>query len=329
MANIVNLLTNSQKEIVEKVIVALKNSGVAIVPTDTVYGLVCDGENDCAKENVYLLKNRPESKPLIGFIRDIEIAKNIAYIPDGFLSFISNRWPGRHTFIFQSKIESSYIVGNDKTIALRIPDYPLINNLCDSFSILASTSANISFSKSACCIEKIDAELLEKVAIVVDGGEILGRESAIWDMTEGIPQLIRGRVLFVCSGNSCRSPMAQALLKNVIGDKKIEVLSAGTDTNFSGRASKATIDVLRETGISIENFVSTLLTEHLVECADLIFVMEEKHRERVLEIMPQAMDKIFVLNVPDPAGGDIFQYREIRDIIKERIEREVLTRIKI
>ncbi|MGC9065732.1 MAG: L-threonylcarbamoyladenylate synthase [Candidatus Ratteibacteria bacterium] len=329
MANIVNLLANSQKEIVVKVIAALKNSGVAIVPTDTVYGLICDGENDSAKENVYLLKNRPESKPLIGFIRDIEIARNVAYIPEHSLSFISHRWPGRHTFIFQSRIESSYIVGKDKTIALRIPDYPFINNLCNSFSMLASTSANISFSKSACCIEEIDSELIEKVTIVVDGGKITGRESTIWDMTEDIPRLIRGRILFVCSGNSCRSPMAQALLKSVIGDKKIEVLSAGTEINFSGRASRVTIDVMKETGVNIEDFVATLLTEHLVKYADLIFVMEEKHRERVLKMAPQAVDKIFVLNVPDPAGGDIFQYREIRDIIKERIKKEVLTRIKI
>jgi len=71
------------------------------------------------------------------------------------------------------------------------------------------------------------------------------------------------------------------------------------------------------------------LNERIIEDADLIFVMEEKHREKVLQRKPEALDKIFILNVPDPAGGNIFQYREIRDIIRERIKKEVLTRMKI
>ncbi|HXK45660.1 MAG TPA: L-threonylcarbamoyladenylate synthase, partial [bacterium] len=149
MAHIVNLMENSQEVVLEKVMMALKNSNVAIVPTDTVYGIVCDGKNDFAKENLYILKNRPESKPLIGFTKDMEMAKKVAHISENFLPFITKRWPGRNTFIFQSKIESNHIVGKDKTIALRIPDYSFINNLCDSFPMLASTSANVSFSKSA------------------------------------------------------------------------------------------------------------------------------------------------------------------------------------
>ncbi|MCX7704942.1 MAG: hypothetical protein N2115_01620 [bacterium] len=139
---------------------------------------------------------------------------------------------------------------------------------------------------------------------------------------------MRGKVLFVCSGNSCRSPMAQAIFQKFV-DRRITVVSAGTETNFSGSISREAVEVLREDGIDIENFVSSVIKKEIIEFSDLIFVMEEKHRKMVLELFPNASDRTFVLNIPDPAGGNIYEYRRIRDIIKEKIHDCVLTRIKI
>lgn len=328
MGTIVSLNSENEKSILEKTIEILKKSGVAIVPTDTVYGIVCDGENDCAKNNIYKIKNRPDSKPLIGFVKSIGQAESLAFIPEKFLPFISNRWPGRHTFIFKTKISSSYVVSEEKTIALRIPDFRFINLLCESFLFLASTSANISSKGSVSSVRKLPEEITNLVSIIIDGGEICGKESAIWDMTQNIPKLLRGRILFVCSGNSCRSPMAQAILQNIL-KIPINVISAGIETNFSGCMSQQAIEVLEETGIKVENFVPRSLTKEIVDFSDLVFVMEEKHKERVLKYSPKAYDKTFVLNIPDPAGMDIFQYRRTRDIIKQRISEIVLTRIKI
>jgi len=328
MAEIFKLTLDSEKEILTKTVACLKNSGIAIIPTDTVYGLVCDGENEKAKQGIYLIKGRDYSKPLIGFVRDIEKAKNVAIIPERFFPFISNRWPGRHTFVFKSKVEIPFIVSREKTIGLRIPDFDFVRNLCLHFSMIASTSANISQTKSAFRLHEIDRTIIENVSIVVEGFNLSGKESAIWDMTEDIPKLIRGRILFVCSGNSCRSPMAQAITEKMIGNLRIEISSAGTDTSFYNRASQETIEVLKEVGIDITHFVSSSVTEQMLAFSDLIFVMEEKHKERILQLFPQAYDKTFVLNVPDPAGGNIFHYREIRDIITDRIKNFVLTRIK-
>lgn len=327
MVKIFKLNPESENELVIETVNILKNAGIAIVPTDTVYGLICDGENEIAKENIYRVKGRPESKPLIGFIRNIEQAKKLAFIPNEFLPFILKRWPGRNTFIFKSKIESSYVVTEEKTIGLRIPDCKFVNLLCENFKFLASTSANISSEGSVSNIEQMVPAIINAVSIVIDGGKIFGLESAIWDITQDIPKLIRGRVLFVCSGNSCRSPIAQAILQHITG-RQITVVSAGTHGNALNTISQEAAEVLGEIGIKVENFVSATITRETVELSDLIFVMEEKHKERILELFPNVSDKVFVLNVPDPAGGNIYQYRQIRDIIKERIRDIVLTRIK-
>ncbi|MCM8788952.1 MAG: L-threonylcarbamoyladenylate synthase [Candidatus Omnitrophica bacterium] len=328
MTTILRLNLNSEKEILEKTADILKKSGIAIVPTDTVYGLVCDGDSESAKKNIYIIKKRVETKPLIAFVRSIEQAEKIAFISKLSLPFILNRWPGRNTFVFRAKIESRYIVARDHTVGLRIPAHGFINRLCDSFTFLASTSANISSYGSACCVEQIDSSIVDRVSITVDGGKVTGRESAIWDMTQDTPKLIRGRVLFVCSGNSCRSPMAQAILQKFVKGS-IVVISAGIEPDFYGSASRESIEAMKEVGIDVQKFVSKSLTREMVEFSDLVFVMEEKHRERVLQLFPQAYDRVFVLNVQDPAGGDIFKYRQIRDIIKQRIITDVLTRIKI
>ncbi|MCM8825841.1 MAG: L-threonylcarbamoyladenylate synthase, partial [Candidatus Omnitrophica bacterium] len=133
MTTILRLNPDSEIEILEKTSDILKKSGVAIVPTDTVYGLICDGESEIAKKNIYAIKKRPESKPLIAFVKDIQQAENLAFIPDSSLPFILKRWPGRNTFIFRARIESKYVVTSDGAIALRIPAHSFINRLCDAF----------------------------------------------------------------------------------------------------------------------------------------------------------------------------------------------------
>ncbi len=326
MAIILKLGPGFEKEAIKKTVEALRNSGTAIVPTDTVYGLICDGENEKAKRQIYAIKNRSQAKPLIAFVRDLQQAKKIAFIPDLHLPFILKRWPGRNTFIFRAKTVIDYIT-IDNTIAIRIPDHSFINELCQHFFYLASTSANISSHPSPSTINEIDNSVVESVSVVIDGGKCQGQVSAIWDMTEEIPILLRGRILFICSGNSCRSPMAEAILRKIAGSS-FDIISAGTDMNLSGSISKQALEVLDEEGIKLDQFISRTLTSDLIENSDLIFVMEEKHSQIVLNLCPHCSDKIFVLDVPDPAGKDIFEYRRVRDIIKQRIQDTVIKRIK-
>ena len=139
-------------------------------------------------------------------------------------------------------------------------------------------------------------------------------------------------VLFVCTGNSCRSPMAAGFLREMLKEKKeIRIDSCGTIfSSFSGPTPQA-IKIMKEYGIDILSHKTKFLSKDLIDEADLILVMERKHRERVQELNPEAKNKTFLLKefapdkenleIRDPIGLSDEVYREIAKEIKEALER--------
>lgn len=103
------------------------------------------------------------------------------------------------------------------------------------------------------------------------------------------------KILIVCSGNTCRSPMAAALLGEKLSNQDLEVLSAGTAAPAGEKASPNSILALAEVGIDIKDHRATYLTKELIEKADLILTMTAAHKERVLSLVSAAEDKVFTL----------------------------------
>jgi len=328
MAEILTLTKNTEKDIIKKIADTLKNSAVVIVPTDTVYGLICDGQDNRAKSYIYTLKHRPGYKPLIAFVKNTAQAAKIAYIQQSDFNFISRRWPGRNTFIFKSKIKSKYLVSDGKTIAIRIPDSNLITHLCGFFPYLASTSANLSFAGSCLSLDEINSEILNKIPLAIDAGKLSSRESAIWDMTQSPAKLVRGRALFVSSENDDRCYMAQIMLKHLIVNKSIDMVFAYTGSAVANSFSQFVIKTMEGFPMPTEGFSSCQLTDRLIISSDLIFVMEEKCKNIILQRIPESYDKIIVLDIPKPEARDISSCRKIKKIIAHRIKTYALTRIK-
>ena len=120
--------------------------GVVIYPTDTVYGFLADAANKNAVKKIFKIKKRPKSKPLPVFIKDIEMAKKIAFIDKKQEKILKRYWPGKYTFVLKSKnILQTPGVCKNKTIALRIPKYKVLNDLLEKINKpLVQTSVNIS-----------------------------------------------------------------------------------------------------------------------------------------------------------------------------------------
>lgn len=127
------------------------------------------------------------------------------------------------------------------------------------------------------------------------------------------------KFLFVCTGNTCRSPMAEAIAKRLL--RKAEIISRGISVPFSDSANPNSIEVLSEKGMDITNHISTPLSEEDIRSSDKIFVMTENHKvflEKVLNSL-SVNKEIVSLDVSDPYGGDIEVYRNCYEELKEKI----------
>ncbi len=141
-------------------------------------------------------------------------------------------------------------------------------------------------------------------------------------------------VLFVCTGNICRSPMAQGLFANLVrGRRDIEVTSAGIGAVGGQPPSPHSVEVMAEIGLDIRNIRSKPLMADLVRKADFIFVMTYGHLDSMLLLFPSAAEKTFLLRefetdlpvmereVSDPIGQSRETYRECREQIREALPR--------
>ncbi len=143
--DIVTLDASNNSEAAERAVSVLKSGGVAIVPTDTIYGLIADTENIAAVQKIFKMKKRPEGKTFPLFVASIEAAGQIAAIAPHAKKILKNFWPGKLTAVLKAKPEAKeWLAREDGTIAIRVPRHPFLLRLLDQFGRpMTETSVNI------------------------------------------------------------------------------------------------------------------------------------------------------------------------------------------
>lgn len=130
------------------------------------------------------------------------------------------------------------------------------------------------------------------------------------------------RILLVCTGNTCRSPMAEGLLRALARERgqAVEVLSAGLCADGSP-ASPQAVAVMAERGIDISRHVSHPVTPELCAAADVIGVMSAGHRDLLIRLFAVPAEKVVLLGggIPDPFGGTLEDYRRTRDALEKAV----------
>ncbi|MBI2049972.1 MAG: threonylcarbamoyl-AMP synthase [Candidatus Staskawiczbacteria bacterium] len=175
-----------------KALTVLKQGGVIICPTDTVYGFLADASNKKAVDKIFKIKKRPKQKPLPVFVKNLKMAKSMAVINKEQEKIIRRYWPGKYTFVLKSKIKPQklklYGVAKD-SVALRVPKHYFLQKLLKKINRpLVQTSVNISGRPTLVKISDIIKKFKKNKPqpdLIIDAGFLKNKPSKIIDLTSG------------------------------------------------------------------------------------------------------------------------------------------------
>lgn len=186
---------NPEKILIKKAAEFLKNGGLCVIPTETVYGLAANGLSAESVNKIFEAKGRPQDNPLILHVSSIEmISQFVTNISEKAQILIKEFMPGPLSLIFpKSAIIPNEVTAGLQTVAVRMPANKIALELINECGFpLAAPSANISGKPSPTSIEHVIDDLYGKVDCIINGGPTnIGIESTVLDLTTNPPQLLR------------------------------------------------------------------------------------------------------------------------------------------
>ena len=183
----------------------IKNGGLVVFPTETVYGLGANALDDKAAAKIFAAKGRPSDNPLITHLAAVEDAEKYCETNELFYKLANRFMPGPLTVILPKKLRNGKpvipdtVTGGLPNAAIRIPSNPTAHALIEAAGVpVAAPSANISGSPSPTTLRHVVEDMYGRVDIIIDGGDSdIGLESTVVLLCGGEPRLLRpGAVTF-------------------------------------------------------------------------------------------------------------------------------------
>ena len=349
----------------------LRAGGLVVLPTETVYGAAGVISNESARRRLNALRGDGHKPFTVHLARRDDARRYLGDTNEFSERLLRKLWPGPIGLVFdvpaekrrqaaaELNVAESDLYEGD-TITLRCPDHIVAADVIGAVDgPVAMTVAGTSAGGPSWSAERMAEELDGRVDLIFEAGPtrylkpstILKVGADRYEIVRQgvyderiIQRLLRTTILFVCSGNTCRSPMAEAITRRVLAEKLhvtepdleakkgISVVSAGSFAMPGARATPQAVEALKDLGSDLTHHRSRPLTVELIHQADVIFTMGRSHAAAVQALVPSASDKVATLDpagdIDDPIGADVTVYHDLagqlRTLIEKRLQEKTL-----
>ncbi|MBK7644011.1 MAG: threonylcarbamoyl-AMP synthase [Planctomycetes bacterium] len=331
----------------------LQEDGVVAFPTETVYGLAARGDRAPALERLRELKGRPSQMPLTWHVGSSRALQRFPRVSPMALRLVARYWPGPLTLVLPGVPAGLESTAQNGWTGVRLPAHRGTAGILAALEFpIVMTSANLHGAPPATDAEALARAFDGRIDWVLDGGPSrLSESSSVLRLGPGHFELLRPglftleqlrpvaglRIALVCTGNTCRSPMAEGLARKLLAERLsvrmdeigpfgFEVVSMGVQASVGQPASRHAVTVMEELGIDLSGHESRAAAAEDVAGFDRVYCMTRGHRAALIGLLPPGKDKRIELldpqgrDVPDPIGGTREDYLRTAEAIRSYLE---------
>jgi len=337
----------------------LARGGLVVFPTETVYGVGASARAGLERFGAATGQSTPfvwhtaSLDPVLDLLRlDTPVAQRLVdRLTPGPVQLVLNQPPEALAAVRERLGVGENVIDDGESLHVRVPDHPVARTLlieCD-FPVVATLASATPWATARTDthgdpILSVESDLNPGPDAVLNDGPTrhqaastavrIGLDGSFGVVREGamserdVMAALERTVLFVCTGNTCRSPMARAIAEGLVAAEPPSgittvVRSAGVSAIDGAPASPEAVEVMRARGLDLTAHESSALTAAMVDAADVVYTMTPSHAEAVMRLVPSAAHKVFPLDpaglVPDPIGMPIEEYNATADRLTELI----------